>query len=294
MPSRASTSLALGLLAAGGLGYANWESRAYTLRRLDVPGVLPAGADPLRVLHLSDLHLSADEHRKQEWIRELARFSPDFVALTGDVLAAADAVPAAVHALEPLFAVPGAFVPGNNDYYAPIVKNPLRYFTPRGEHDFTGRPRLPWLDVAAALAAEGWLDLTNRRTTTKLAGLTVELAGVDDPYLRRDRYGAIGGPVDPAADGHLALLHVPEPRLLDRFAADGFGLLLAGHTHGGQVRIPGIGAVVTNCGIDRARARGLSRYAETWLHVSAGLGTSPYAPIRFACRPEATLLTLTG
>jgi len=59
---------------------------------------------------------------------------------------------------------------------------------------------------------------------------------------------------------------------------------------------------VTNCGIDRARARWLHRWAEptpeqptgTWLHVSAGLGTSPYAPVRFACPPEATLLTLTA
>jgi predicted MPP superfamily phosphohydrolase len=57
--------------------------------------------------------------------------------------------------------------------------------------------------------------------------------------------------------------------------------------------VPGVGAVVTNCGIDRARARGASRWGtHTWLHVSAGLGTSPWAPVRFACPPEATLLTL--
>jgi predicted MPP superfamily phosphohydrolase len=56
--------------------------------------------------------------------------------------------------------------------------------------------------------------------------------------------------------------------------------------------VPLYGALVTNCGLDRGRARGLSRYDGTWLHVSAGLGTSPYAPVRFACPPEATLLTL--
>ena len=86
--------------------------------------------------------------------------------------------------------------------------------------------------------------------------------------------------------------------MIDAYTADGVELLLAGHTHGGQVCLPGYGPLVTNCGIDRARARGLSRYGaggnEAWLHVSAGLGTSPYAPIRFACRPEATLLTLTA
>jgi predicted MPP superfamily phosphohydrolase len=73
---------------------------------------------------------------------------------------------------------------------------------------------------------------------------------------------------------------------------DGCRLILAGHTHGGQLRVPFYGALVTNCGIDRARARGLSRYENAWLHVSAGLGTSPFAPVRFSCPPEATLLTL--
>ena len=80
--------------------------------------------------------------------------------------------------------------------------------------------------------------------------------------------------------------------------ADGFELLLAGHTHGGQVCLPGYGALVTNCGISRAMVKGLHRYPgdgsqpESWLNVSAGLGTSPTAPVRFCCRPEATLLTL--
>jgi predicted MPP superfamily phosphohydrolase len=90
-------------------------------------------------------------------------------------------------------------------------------------------------------------------------------------------------------------MHSPEPRLLDQFAADGYDLLLAGHTHGGQLCLPGYGTLVTNCGIDRKRARGLHRHpvdGQAWLHVSAGLGTSPWAPARFACRPEASLLTL--
>ena len=133
------------------------------------------------------------------------------------------------------------------------------------------------------------------------------MAGVHDSHVKRDRYDQIAGPADPAADLHLGLLHSPEPAVLDRFAADGFDLLLAGHTHGGQVCLPALGTLVTNCGIDRARARGLHRHpaapdgaagpddaapGRPWLHVSAGLGTSPWAPVRFCCRPEATLLTL--
>ncbi|MDQ1713357.1 MAG: uncharacterized protein QOE45_2807, partial [Frankiaceae bacterium] len=140
----------------------------------------------------------------------------------------------------------------------------------------------------------GWTDLTNARRVTSAGGRSVEVVGVDDPHLKRDRLAVADPPVDPARPLHLALVHAPEPRALDRFERAGFDLLLCGHTHGGQLRVPGVGALVTNCGIDRARARGLSRYGRAWLHVSAGLGTSPYAPVRFACRPEASLLTLTS
>jgi len=81
---------------------------------------------------------------------------------------------------------------------------------------------------------------------------------------------------------------------LDQIAEDGFNLLLAGHTHGGQVCVPGVGALVTNCGLHRSMAKGLHRWpgSDAWLHVSAGLGTHPTAPVRFACPPEASILTL--
>ena len=89
------------------------------------------------------------------------------------------------------------------------------------------------------------------------------------------------------------MTHAPYLRVLDQFAADGYGLILAGHTHGGQLCLPFFGALVTNCQIDRSRVKGPSRWgAHTRLHVSAGIGTSPFAPARFCCRPEATPLTL--
>ena len=119
------------------------------------------------------------------------------------------------------------------------------------------------------------------------------VTGVDDPHIRRDRYEMVAGPVTDPVTLKLGLSHSPEPRILDSFAGDGYDLVLSGHTHGGQLRLPGYGAIVTNCGLDRSRARGASRWgAHTWLHVSAGMGTSPYAPVRFACPPEASLLTL--
>ena len=290
---RPASAVPLALLGAGAatVAYAaGVERNAFALRRYDVP-VLPPGSRPLRVLHLSDAHMLARQRRKQEFVRSLAAESPDLVVTTGDNLAGPDGVAAMLAALAPFRGLPGAFVLGSNDYYAPRPKNPFKYFFPRHKR-VLGTP-LPWRDLVAGLREMGWADLTNARRVTAVDGRLVEVAGVDDPHLKRDRPAVADAPVSPEAVAHLALVHAPEPRVLDRFERSGFGLLLCGHTHGGQLRIPGVGALVTNCGIDRPRARGLSRYGRAWLHVSAGLGTSPYAPVRFACRPEASLLTLT-
>jgi len=292
---RARAAVPLGLLATGaaGLAYAaGYEVRAFRLRRVTVP-VLPPGSRQLRVLQVSDLHLLPTHEKTVSFVRRLAMLEPDLVVDSGDNLAHVDAVPTAVRALEPLFAFPGVFVGGSNDYYAPRPKNPARYLLPDRGRRIHGKP-LPWEDLRSAMVGAGWVDVRNRRTSVSLDGLTLDVGGVDDPHIWLDRYDEIAGAVSPSADLGLGLTHSPEPRVLSRFAADGFGLVLAGHTHGGQLRVPGIGALVTNSGLDTARARGLSQYDGMWLHVSAGLGTSPYTPVRFACPPEATLLTLVG
>jgi predicted MPP superfamily phosphohydrolase len=296
------TAVPTATVAAGAatLAYAGlYERTRWTLRRFDVP-VLAPGSAPLTVLQLSDLHMTAGQHSKQEWVAGLARLEPDLVVTTGDNLAGHDAVGPTLRALDPLMDRPGAFVLSSNDYYAPRPKNPLKYF--KRDHKRVHGDPLPWRDLRDGMTARGWTDLTNARGELTVAGRRVVLAGCDDPHLKRDRYEQVAGAADPTADLRLGLVHAPEPRVLDRFAADGHDLLLCGHTHGGQLRVPFYGALVTNCGIDRARVRWLHRWAEptpehpagTWLHVSAGLGTSPYAPVRFACPPEATLLTLTA
>ncbi|HEX3705969.1 MAG TPA: metallophosphoesterase [Mycobacteriales bacterium] len=285
-------------LAAVGIGvlcvlYAwLYERKAFRLRRVTV-AVLPPGSPELTVLHLSDMHITADQQWKIRWVRALASLEPDLVIDTGDNLAGLDGVPLALDALGPLLERPGAFVPGSNDWFAPTPKNPARYLRrPNGDRLHYGQ-RLPWGELRSAFTASGWLDLTHRRTTIELRGVTVELAGVSDAHLLADHYDRIAGPVH--ADVAIGLSHSPEPRVIDAFAADGFSLVMSGHTHGGQLRVPGFGALVTNCGLERKRARGLSRWPRGgYLHVSAGLGTSPYAPVRFACHPEATLLTLTA
>lgn len=187
--------------------------------------------------------------------------------------------------------MPGVFVFGSNDYFGPRLKNPAKYLT-KPTHRVYGTP-LPWQDLRAAFTERGWLDLTHNRREFEVAGQRIAAAGVDDPHIERDRYDTIAGPAGPTANLRLGLTHSPEPRVLDRFAGDGYQLVMAGHTHGGQLCVPFYGALVTNCGLDRSRAKGPSQWgAHMRLHVSAGIGTSPFAPVRFACRPEATLLTL--
>ncbi len=292
MRTVARTAAGLALAGAAGLVYARWEAQAFTLRRAEVP-VLPAGQPAMRILHLSDLHLVPGQRTKQAWVRSLREVRPDAVVVTGDFLSHPDAVPHVLDTLEPLFDLPGAFVLGSNDYYAPKPLNPARYL--RGPSQLEpNRPMLPWGDLVDGLVAGGWLDLGNRRGTLKIDGREVDVRGVDDPHIRRDRYNDVAGAFAADADLALGVTHAPYLRVLDAMAVDGADLVLAGHTHGGQLCVPGVGALVTNCDLPRSKAKGLSTHGDAALHVSAGLGTSPYAPVRFACRPEATLLTLTA
>ncbi len=204
------------------------------------------------------------------------------------------------------------FVLGSNDYWAPRRKNPARYLLPHGGTRRIIGDRLPTGDLVAGFRAAGWLDLTNARGNLTVGGSQLEFVGVDDPHLRRDRYEQVRGIARPAAALTVGVTHAPYRRVLDAMAADGVGLILAGHTHGGQLCLPGVGALVTNCDLPRRQAKGVSRWParrdvgasppgtrgaegtadrRPWMHVSAGLGTNPYTPVRFACRPEASLLT---
>jgi uncharacterized protein len=288
----AAAGTAVGAL---GLGYASVVERHwFTLRHATLP-VLAPGARPLRVLHVSDLHLRPGQRTEERFVAGLAELEPDLVVDTGDNLSHRRAVPVVLRALGRLLDRPGVFVFGSNDYHGPKPKNPANYLF-RPQHRILG-PDLPWRDLRAAFVEHGWHDATHTRLDLTVAGQRVAVAGVDDPHIGHDDYDRIAGPADPDEAGtpalRLGLTHSPEPRVLDGFAADGYDLVLAGHTHGGQLRLPGYGAIVTNCGVDRSRARGASRWgAHMRLHVSAGLGTSPYAPVRFGCRPEASLLEL--
>lgn len=317
----ARIALAIGAAGAAALAYGTLVERTgFTLRTAEVP-VLPAGSKPIRVLHLSDLHMAPWQRDKQAWVRELAALQPDLVIDTGDNLGHRDGLAGVRAALEPFRGVPGVFVNGSNDYWGPTPKNPLRYFSGPSRH----RPQAERLDIDALHAffdELGWVDLDNAAAALDINGTRLECFGVDDPHRGYDRLDLITAAIDElraedplgdetwpdsrtgsSADAAAArptltigVAHAPYQRVLDSFVNHGAQLILAGHTHGGQVCVPGIGALVTNCDIPRAQVKGLS----TWRHglraahlnVSAGLGTSIYAPVRFACPPEASLLTL--
>lgn len=284
----------LGALATGiaGVGYASLiERNWFRLRRHAVP-VLPPGQRPIKILHISDAHLTPSRKRMIEWVRGLDALNPDLVVNTGDSISHPHAVGSFLELLGPLLERPGVFVYGSNDMYSPVPKNPARYLwrTSRTDYNARAEPDLPYRELGAMMSAAGWLDLNNRRDTLKAGDLEIVFGGIHDSHIRRDRYDHIAGPAEGTLN--IGVMHSPEPRNLDRFAQDGYQLLLAGHTHGGQLCLPYVGALVTNCGLDRPRAKGLHRHGTAWLHVSAGLGTSPWAPARFCCPPEASLLTL--
>ncbi|MFA5788086.1 MAG: metallophosphoesterase [Actinomycetota bacterium] len=281
--------VATGAAAAVAVAYGVLIERTwFALRHIRVP-CLREG-QPIRVLHLSDLHLLADQRAPLEFLRRLAGERVDLVVCTGDFLGGSGGIEPAIEAMAAFHPrIAAAYVLGSNDYFAPKAKNYLGYFA-------RGRPPVLGVPIEAGrlkegLGALGWLDLSNRESRIGTPGGHIDLAGMDDPHIRRNDVTVpretTGSPLV-----RLALTHTPDRRSIRAFATAGYDLVLAGHTHGGQVRIPGFGALVTNCDVPRRSSRGLSRVSGIWLHVSAGLGTSRFAPFRFACRPEATLLEL--
>lgn len=306
MRARYGIPLTLTALGAACVGYATVvEPRAFRLRRVTVP-VLPSGARPIRLLQISDVHMVSGQRKKQRWLQSLAGLRPDFVINTGDNLSDPEAVPEVLDALGPLMEFPGAYVFGSNDYYGPKLRNPARYLLEKasGRHGLNGNPPAvgavhnPWEGMRDAFDSAGWVGLTNTRGRLKLdSGQEVALTGLDDPHIKRDRYSAVIGGPETDADFSLAVVHAPYLRVLDAFTADRYPLILAGHTHGGQLCVPFYGALVTNCDLDTERVKGLSTHRAggrtSYLHVSAGCGANRYTPVRFACPPEATLLTLT-
>lgn len=289
--SAVAASVGAGAVAGGALlGYALWEARQYTLRSVEVP-VLPREGQ-IRVLHISDLHLTGNTEHRVKWVSQLSGLEPDLVVVTGDFLSSQEGIEQVSAALGGLLDVPGVFVFGSNDFFAAKPINPAKYLRgPSGKRRQVRRLETPRL--LRMLTVGGWRPLNNDTAVLDVGGFSLAFAGTGDAHHHLDAYGAVANTWPPDADLRIGVTHAPYLRVLDAMAEDGADLIFAGHTHGGQVCRPDGRAFVTNCDLEPERAKGLSRHRNAWLHVSAGLGTNPYSPIRVACRPEATLLTLT-
>ena len=290
----ASTIGGLGTAGLGTLAYGATQTTNFQLKEYELPLLAPGtlrGKDSFDILHIADLHMIPGAKRKVEFVSSLDALEPDLVINTGDNLSDERGVPWVLDALGPLLNRPGAFVFGTNDYWAPKPVNPFKYLLDqKREPSYVD---LPWQGMRAAFVERGWRDATHQRLEFKVGDVRLALAGVDDPHHDLDRYEDIAGTPNPDADLSIGLLHAPYRRVLDRFEADGYDLALAGHTHGGQICLPGERAIVTNADIDRKRASGLHRYGKMWMEVSNGLGTSKYAPVRLFCPPSAALLRVT-
>ena len=284
--------LATGLaIAVYSLTFARWR---WSVQRSE-SAVLPKGAKPIRVLHISDIHMAPWQHGKQRFIKQLISLQPDLIVNTGDNLGHTDAIAPTLSALGPLLDVPGVFVNGSNDYYAPRFKSPIAYvFKPSTPHHETPLATAAMTDTFESL---GWQNLNNRGAAVTVNGTELSFIGVDDAHdqladldsLATSRKKLNGEFV-------IGVTHAPYRAVIEAMAEQGAEMIFAGHTHGGQVRFPIIGALTTNCDLPTKYAKGMSAWQldgrVLLLNVCAGLGNSIFAPIRWFNRPEVRLVTL--
>lgn len=307
MASRSGLALAgVGALA---LGVAAWgaivERDNFRVRRETLP-VLDPGSEPIRVLHLSDIHMAPWHSSTIHWIRELTELMPDVIVGTGDFLGHPDGLSALTEALIPFRGVPGVVTHGSNDRVGPRPKNPFSYLLepskPHGDHagdamDFQG--------LCALYDTLGWSDIDNGVVHMTIRGSALEWVGVGDAHYGLDDVPGIPGRLDEARENSdvstgsltsLGVTHAPYRRVLNTLHNNGAEVIFAGHTHGGQVCLPGGRALTTNSDLPPSMASGVHVWTHagraSYLEVSAGLGTSIYAPLRLFCPPEAVLITL--
>ena len=282
----------LGTVAIWSMTISRWR---FTVVRAEA-AVLPKGSADIRVLHISDIHMAPWQKRKQRFIAQLIAEKPDLVVNTGDNLGHRNVVSETLHCLEPLLKVNGVFVNGSNDYFAPRFKSPVAYlFKPSTPHQ---EQPLDTKKLTGAFEAKAWRNLNNSSTSLEINGVKLAVLGVDDAHLELDDLESLDqtAGLRANADVVLGVTHAPYRRVIEAMAENDVDILFAGHTHGGQVRFPFIGALTTNSDLPNKNAKGMSAWSfgerVMLLNVSAGLGNSIFAPIRFFNRPEVRVITL--
>lgn len=239
------------------------EARGFTLPRL------PRAFDGFRIAHLSDFHVDAGVITGRERLRDIVHrvnaLRPDAVLLTGDYVSVGGR------------RWTDEFAAGFTGLKAPIRLAVL------GNHDHWSNP---WL-VRAALRQCGVHELLNSVWTVRRGSEALHLCGMDDPFGHAD----LPGLIRTVPRGECAVVMQHQPDLADQISASGvFDLQLSGHSHGGQVRLPGIGALRLPPGGVKYDM-GHYRVGQMQLYTTRGVGTLR-PTVRFNCRPEITYLTL--
>jgi predicted MPP superfamily phosphohydrolase len=272
-------------LAAAALGaYSLYEPYRFRLvtHQLTVPPETPE----INILHISDLHLKARDRKLARFVRNLGSLeNVDLILATGDLIEDDSGIAPLIECFSLLKARFGCFyVLGSHDYYQSRFTSWGKYFT--GKKSSLRAKKAATGDLEGGLTEHGWQPLANSTKVVDAGWGQLRVTGLDDPYLNRHDVSAIHRD----GEDRIAIGLVHSPDVVSEWFLAGFDLVLAGHTHAGQVRLPFYGALVTNCSLPTALAGGPHRIGNGWLHVSPGLGTGKFSPIRFNCRPEATLL----
>ncbi len=248
-------------------------------------GSTGAGSQNLKILHISDLHLCGNDDEKVQFIRSITSTEYDLIVLTGDVFEFLDGLKYGPSLIgrQPRLGAYAVF--GNHDYYDYSIFNKTygridrKYRQPEQRNNVEPH--------RMALEAGGFTVLRNE--SVDLPGANLFIVGIDYPGIEEDKLTELMKQA-PESALKLALFHIP--RKLDMLARAGFDIAFGGHTHGGQVRLPGIGALITDSELSRQDASGIVEVGNTKIHISRGLGADPRSNIRLFCPPAATVIEL--
>ncbi|HUU28618.1 MAG TPA: metallophosphoesterase [archaeon] len=290
----ASIVLAVSILVIA-LVYDIVRNRKVRFRTVNLlPGNERASAEEnaLSILHISDIHLKDSDVGSLKAFEALAERQWDFIFITGDLTDNDSGIGPLAEALKGMRASYGKYaVLGNHDYFLFKADNPYQWFriffgaALKGRHlNFCQEKDITLL--VRALQNNGIRVLQNQVASGLFeGGGKYQVFGIDDPSTDRDNPAPLYGCVDHEAL-RMVLIHSPQ-RLasIQPFRPD---LVLCGHTHGGQIRIPFLGAVATHSDAKRKSAAGIVLMEGCRVHISPGMGCGSIFPFRILAPPELT------
>jgi len=281
----------------------------------------------LTILHLSDFHLRENSKGKRlfKFVRSLSRLNVDFILITGDLLESDKNIGYLVEMLSPLRAKYGKYaVFGVHDHYYKTVAEFLKNIFKK-KRKYKKENDVAY--ITKRLSDIGIEVLVNQVRKISIKGSeinNVEIIGLDDPIIKKTDIAKAFSYIGPIKKSkplkrsdylkeyrdtfklrkskihklnnnsllRIILLHTPDSGSIIDLAAKGSDIILSGHTHGGQVRLPLIGAIISGCNIKTKFASGLFYFKKFVLYVSRGLGEGRYSQFRFYCQPEASLIRI--